>query len=168
MQRSVNAFGPLLQSPLLKFAGDFSQSAPTQITVAGGTLQAPGRTVIVTRTLAGGARAKIVKWSAKIMDVGNSDQLYFAFMRNGIPLQASLSRVPGLQFDTQSQIDLDLDIAPGVISIVAFNISGMSTTLEPNALDLAVDIKCQAWWSGMLLSERGGFPDATIANASGV
>jgi hypothetical protein len=46
-------------------------------------------------------------------------------------------------------------LTPGLIEIVAYNISGMTTSIEPAAL-AAIAVNCQAWWTGNLLSERGG------------
>ena len=141
---------------MIKPAGDFSASSQV-ISVPGGTTQAPGRAVIATRTLAGGATAIIQRWSAKVIDAGNSDQIYFSIQRNGAALEIGKERVPGIEFDFQSQLEINSSVYSGEISIVAFNISGMSATIEPTALGAPVAIRCQAWWAGILLSERGGY-----------
>ena len=133
-------------------AGDFSATSQV-LSVPGGTLQAPGRLIVTSRTLAGGAVALLQRWSAKVIDAGNSDQIYFAITRNGAALQSGLERVPGIEFDFQSQLELNFPVYPGEISIVAFNISGMSATIEPTALAAAVAIRCQAWWGGTLYRE---------------
>ncbi len=151
-------FAPSVQGlPPLKPAGDFSASAPRQVSVPGGTLQAPGQAVIVSRTLAGGAAAMLQEWSAKVIDVGNSDQIYFAIVRNQAPIQAGSERIAGLQFDAQGKMSLNMQVRSGEIAIVAYNISGMSATIEPSALPGAIAIACEAWWSGILLSSRGGY-----------
>ena len=139
----------------LQAAGDFSASGVT-VSVPGGSVGFPGRVTLVSRTLASGAAALLTKWSAKVVDIGNSDQIYFQICRNGQPIQSGLERIPGVQFDYQSQIELNLAVGGGELTIVALNISGMSTTIEPAALAGSVAIQCQAWWAGNLLSERGG------------
>ena len=139
----------------LQNAGDFSASGLI-VSVPGGTVGFPGRATLVAKTLAAGAAALLTKWSAKVVDIGNSDQIYFHICRNGQPIQSGLERIPGLQFDFQSQIDLNLAVGGGEISIVALNISGMSNTIEPSAIAGSVTIQCQAWWAANLLSEKGG------------
>lgn len=139
----------------LNIAGDFSATGiRTQIPV--GTTGIPGRVSLVRRTIPAGAKAFLKLWSAQVIDIGNADQVYFAVMRNGAPVQAGMDRIPGLQFQYQPQIDLGLFLTPGEIEIIGFNISGMSTTIEPDAIAGAVAINAQAWWSGNLLSDRGG------------
>lgn len=136
------------------YGGDFSATGPKTLCVAGST-GFPGRTVLAARTIPAGAKARLDKWSAKVVDVGNADQIYFAILKNGIPIQSGMERIPGIQFDYQAQIELNVLLTPGYIEIVAYNISGMSTTIESQAL-AATDINCQAWWIGTLTSERGG------------
>lgn len=137
-----------------KNGGDFNATGIKTSCVAG-TTNSPGRTVIASRTIPAGAKAYLEKWSAKVIDVGSADQVYFAIMKNGSPIQAGMERIPGVQFDYQAQIDLNVLLTPGLIEIVAFNISGMSTTIEADAI-AAIAINCQAWWTGNLTSERGG------------
>lgn len=137
-----------------KNGGDFNATGVKTSCVAGSTNR-PGRTVIASRTIPAGAKAFLERWSAKVVDIGNADQIYFAIMKNGAAVQSGMERIPALQFDYQAQIDLNVMLTPGLIEIVAFNISGMSNTIEADAT-AAVAVNCQAWWTGNLLSERGG------------
>ncbi len=139
----------------VKNAGDFNATG-LKTSVPGGTANAPGRVVLIARTIPSGAKAFLEKWSAKVVDVGLADQIYFAILRNGSPIQSGMERIPAIQFDTQSQIELSLLLTPGYIEIVAYNISGMAVTIEPDAIGASTAVNCQAWWSGGLLSERGG------------
>ena len=138
----------------LKEAGDFSATSLT-VSVPGGTTNVPGRTTLVTKSLPMGAAGILTKWSAHVVDASGADQVYFQICRNGFPI-SGYERIPGVQFDNQGQIELNENILPGEISIVAFNISGMTTSIEAGAVDTAIPIKCQAWFQGKLLSERGG------------
>jgi len=139
----------------LNIAGDFSATGRnTAIPV--GTIGVPGRVSLVRRTIPAGATAFLKLWSAQVIDVGNADQVYFAIMKNGAPVQSGMDRIPGTQFQYQPQIDLGLFLTPGEIEIIGFNISGMSTTIEPDAIAGAVVVNAQAWWSGSLLSDKGG------------
>lgn len=138
-----------------KAAGSFN-SVGLRLDCAGGTANAPGRTVIATRVCPSGARCVIERMSAKVADVGNADQIYFAIERNGASIGTGFNRIPGIEFDFQSQIEVGEELAPGTIDIVAYNISGMSTTIEPDALAVAQTIRCQAWYSGKLLAQERG------------
>lgn len=139
----------------LNIAGDFGATGRiTNIPV--GTTSIPGRVSLVSRTIPAGATAFLKLWSAQVVDIGNADQVYFAVMKNGSPVQAGMDRIPGTQFQYQPQIDLGLFLNAGEIEIIGFNISGMSTTIEPLAITGAVAVQAQAWWTGSLLSDRGG------------
>lgn len=138
----------------MKNGGDFNATGVTTSCATGST-NFPGRTVLVSRTIPAGAKAFLEKWSAKVVDVGSADQIYFAILKNGQAIQAGMERIPAIQFDYQAQIDLNVLLTPGLIEIVAYNISGMTTSIEPTAL-AAIAVNCQAWWTGNLLSERGG------------
>lgn len=136
-------------------AGDFSATG-SRITIPVGTVAVPGRVVLARRTIPAGAMAMLKMWSAQVIDIGNADQVYFAIMRNGIAIQSGLERIPGVQFQYQPQLELNLILHAGEIEIVGFNISGMQVSIEPDAIAGAVAINAQAWWSGSLLSEKGG------------
>ena len=138
----------------MKNGGDFNATGVTTSCAAGSTNFA-GRTVLASRTIPAGAKAFLERWSAKVVDVGSADQIYFAILKNGQAIQSGMERIPAIQFDYQAQIELNVLVTPGFIEIVAFNISGMTTSIESAAL-AAIAINCQAWWSGNLLSERGG------------
>jgi len=138
----------------LQNAGDFNATG-VAVAVPAGTTNAPGRAVLASRVLPSGAKAILEKWSAKVIDIGNSDQVYFVITKNSAPIQSGMERIPAIQFDYQSQIDLNVLIGPGLIEVVAYNISGMSATIEPNA-NVAVSVSCQAWWSGSLVNESKG------------
>lgn len=138
-------------------AGDFSATG-LKVAAAGATgIGFPGKTILISRIIPAGSKAVLERWSAKVIDLADADQIYFAILKNGIPLQSGMERIPGIQFEYQPQIDLNVVLGPGLIEIVAYNISGMSATIEPDALAIATIVNCQAWWSGSLLSERGGF-----------
>lgn len=133
--------------------GDFNVTG-VKSSVPGGTTNAPGKLTIASRIVPSACKVILERWSAKVVDVGNADQIYFAIMKNGVPVQAGLERIPAIQFDYQAQIELNVLLTPGFVEIVAFNISGMSTTIEPDALAVATAVNCQAWWTGSLVSER--------------
>jgi hypothetical protein len=137
-----------------KNGGDFNATGVKTSCVAG-TTNVPGRTVIASRVIPAGAKAFLEKWSAKVVDIGNADQIYFAILKNGSAVQSGMERIPAIQFDYQAQIELNVLLTPGLVEIVAYNISGMATSIEADAL-AAVAVNCQAWWSGSLTSERGG------------
>jgi hypothetical protein len=137
---------------MLANAGDFNATGVKTL-VPAGSVGFPGRSVIAARTIPAGAKAFLEKWSAKVVDVGNSDQIYFSITKNGTPIQSGMERIPAIQFDFQAQIDLNVLVTPGLIEIIAYNISGMSVTIEPDA-NVAVPVNCQAWWIGSLTSER--------------
>lgn len=139
----------------LNIAGDFSVTG-LRTSIPVGTSSIPGRVVLARRTIPAGATAFLKLWSANVLDIGNADQVYFAVMKNGSPVQAGMDRIPGTQFQYQPQIDLGLFLQAGEIEIVGFNISGMLTTIEPDAIVGAVVVSAQAWWSGSLLSDKGG------------
>lgn len=144
----------MLQSTM-NVAGDFGATGVlTSIPV--GTSSIPGRVSLVRRTIPAGATAYLKLWSAQVVDIGNADQVYFSVMKNGTPVQAGMDRIPGTQFQYQPQIDLGLFLTPGEIEIIGFNISGMLNTIEPTAIAGAVVIQAQAWWTGSLLSDKGG------------
>lgn len=138
----------------LKIGGDFSATG-IKTAVPAGTAGIPGSITLVSRVIPSGAPVFLKNWSAKVIDVANADQIYFAILRNGTPIQSGLERIPALQFDFQPQIDLSLYLSPGLIEIKAYNISGMLTSIEPEAI-AAVIVNAQAWWAGVLLSEKGG------------
>lgn len=137
-----------------KNGGDFNATGIKTSCVAGST-NAPGRTVIASRTIPAGAKAYLERWSAKVVDIGNADQIYFAILKNGSAVQSGMERIPAIQFDYQAQIELNVLLTPGLVEIVAYNISGMATSIEADALAV-VAVNCQAWWTGSLTSERGG------------
>lgn len=139
---------------MLENAGDFNATGP-KTSVPAGTTGSPGKAVIASRVIPAGAKAYLEKWSAKVVDVGNADQIYFAITKNGNALQSGMERIPAIQFDFQSQIDLNVLLTPGLIEIIAYNISGMSVTIEPDA-NVAVPVNCQAWWTGNLAAEKRG------------
>lgn len=141
---------------MIKKGGDFNGTGLKTSCVAGSTI-VPGRTVLVSRVIPAGAKAFLERWSAKVVDIGNADQIYFAITKNGLPIQSGMERIPALQFDYQAQIDLNVLLTPGLIEVVAYNISGMLTAIEPDAIAAGVAVNCQAWWIGSLTSERGGF-----------
>lgn len=140
-----------------KLAGDFNATGLI-VTVPGSVtpFTKPGQATLVTRTIPSGAMARLRQWSAKVIDVGNSDQIYFAILLNGMPVASGTNRIPGVEFDYQPQLDVNVLLNPGELSIVAYNISGMNQAIEANAVVGPADTKCQAWFSGDLLSERGG------------
>ncbi len=142
----------LLES--LRVGGDFSATGEIKV-IPASTGNIPGRVVLASREIPNGARALLEKFSAKVIDVGNADQVFFQICRNGVPIQAGVDRIPGVQFDYQSQIELGLFVNAGLIEILAFNISGMNVAIEPSAV-AGSDISAQAWFTGKLLSERGG------------
>lgn len=137
-----------------KLAGDFNRTG-LKVSVPGGTTNTPGKAILVSGVIPAGARAFLELWSAKVIDIANSNQVYFVITKNGQSVQAGSERIPGTMFDFMSQMSLNLQLTPGLIEIAAYNISGMSTTIEPDAI-AAVPVNCQAWWAGSLLSERMG------------
>lgn len=137
-----------------KDGGDFSATSVIQSVPASGG-NTPGKVVLVSRVIPAGAIALIDIFSANVIDIANADQIYFQIVRNGNPIQAGSERIPGVQFQYQPQIALRAFVPSGQVEIWALNISGMNAVIEPSAI-AAVAIQCQAWWSGTLLSERGG------------
>lgn len=133
--------------------GDFNSNGVTTLAV-GSVTSFPTRTVLASRVIPAGTKAVLVKWSARVIDIGNDNQVYFSIQRNGIAIQAGFERIPGEQFTYTPQLDLNVLIASGLIEIVVFNISGVPVSIEPNAL-AARNINCVAWWIGSLISERG-------------
>jgi len=124
-----------------------------RVTVPGSTNgQTANRVVLISRTVPNGSRILLRLFSAKVIDLANSDQVYFSIERNGTPVMSGLERVPGEQFDFQSQITIDLELPPGIIELVAYNISGAGQ--EPNAVSVATDVRCQAWCQARLLSAK--------------
>lgn len=140
----------------LKKGGDFNATGIKSSIPGSTTTSIPGRVVLVSKVIPSGATAYLKFWSAKVIDVGNADQVYFAITRNGTPIQSGMERIPGFQFDYQAQIEMGILVRSGLIEIVGYNISGMLATIESDALAVAVAVNCQAWWIGDLLSERGG------------
>lgn len=139
----------------LNMAGDFGATGLI-VSIPVGTTSIPGRATLVRRTIPAGATALLKIWSAQVIDLGNADQVYFAIMKNGTPLQSGMDRIPGTQFQYQPQLDLGLFVNAGEIEIIGFNISGMLTSIEPTAIGGAVAVNAQAWWTGSLLSDKGG------------
>jgi hypothetical protein len=137
-------------------AGSFSATGGV-ISVPGGSTNTPGKITLVSKVVPAGAAAELDSWSANVIDVGNSNQIYFAILRNGNPVAPNVNRVSGEVFGASQILDIKEALYPGTIEIVAYNISGMSTTIEADALPAAVAIRCQAWFTGSLLSERGGY-----------
>lgn len=138
-----------------KAAGDFNLSGLKTSCPAGST-NFPSRTVLCSRTIPQGAQAHLISWMGNVIDIGNNNQVYFSIQRNGQSIQAGLDRIPGEQFQYQPQLPLNFMVAPGLIEIVAYNISGMSATIEPSAV-AGVAVNCQASLQGELLSEKGGY-----------
>lgn len=145
-----------LRNRSLKKAGTFSATGVVQ-SVPGGSTTRPGQVTLVSRTIPNGCALQLDTWSANVIDVGNSNQIYFAILRNGSPIAPNLTRVSGETFGAQSILDIHEAVRSGTIEIVAYNISGMLTTLEADALGAATAIRCQAWFTGILLSEQGGY-----------
>jgi hypothetical protein len=139
----------------MNVAGDFSATG-IRVMIPVGTSSIPGRISLVSRVIPSGASAFLKLWSAQVIDIGNADQVYFAVMKNGAPVQAGMDRIPGVQFQYQPQLDLGLFLNAGLIEIIGFNISGMLNSIEPDAIAGAVAIGAQAWWAGSLLSDKGG------------
>lgn len=137
---------------MLQQVGDFNATG-VKTSVPAGTTGVPGRAVMASRVIPAGSKALLERWSAKVVDVGNADQIYFVIAKNGASIQSGMERIPAIQFETMNQIDLNVLLTPGLIEILAFNISGMSVTIEPDA-NIAVPVNCQAWWSGNLVTER--------------
>lgn len=136
--------------------GDFNATGAKVSLTAPASTSTPSRTVLVSRTIPSGAMAILKTWSAKVVDIGNADQVYFAILKNGSPIQSGMERIPGVQFDYQPQLQLDILLTPGLIEIVGYNITGMLTTIEADAVAAPIAVAAQAWWTGELLSERGG------------
>ena len=133
--------------------GDFNANGVSTLS-PGSVTNFATRTVLVARTIPAGAKCLLEKWSARVIDIGNDNQVYFAIQRNGIAIQSGFERIPGEQFTYTPQLELNVLLASGLIEIVVFNISGVPVTIEPAAL-AARSIQCTAWWSGSLISERG-------------
>ena len=144
-----------LRSVKFRKGGSFSVTGQVR-SVAGGTETVPGRTVLAGGTVPSGCTLVLERWSANVIDIGNSNQIYFAILRNGAAISFNLARVSGEIFSSQQILDMQETVMSGVIQIVAYNISGMATTIEPNALDAAVAVQCQAWFTGTLMSEERG------------
>lgn len=125
-----------------------------RINVPGSTNgQTPNRVVLASRTVANGARVRITIFAGKVVDLANADQIYFAIERNSQAIMPGYERIPGLQFEYQAQQLVGIDLPPGEIQLVAYNISGAAQ--EADALGVATDIRCQAWSQGNLLALRG-------------
>lgn len=131
---------------------EFNETGDMVAIPGSSTGNAPGQATLASRNCPNGARALLEKFSAKVVDLANSDQIYFSLRRNGSPIGPGYDRVSGIQFDFSPQFELGVDVGPGEIEIVGFNISGMNTAIEPNAVAVATDVRCQAWWQGKLLS----------------
>lgn len=116
----------------------------------------PGKAVLASRVCPNGARALLQRYSAKVVDLANSDQIYFMFARNGAAIGPGYERISGIQFDYSPQFEVGVDVGPGDIEIIGFNISGMNTSIEPNAVAVATDVRAQAWWQGSLLAQARG------------
>ena len=138
-----------------KRAGSFSATGQV-VSVPGGTSTQPGKVVLAQRVVPSGCAIEMESWSAAVIDIGNSNQIYFALTRNGVPIGSNLARVPGEVFNNQAILDIKEAVYAGVIEVIAYNISGMSTSIEPDAIAVATPVRCQAWFTGTLLSERGG------------
>lgn len=139
----------------LKPAGGFS-STGVVVSVPGGTTTRPGSATLTRQALAMGASGILERWFAHVVDTAGADQVYFQLCRNGFPI-SGYERIPGVQFDNQGSLEINENVYPGEISIVAYNISGMSIAIEANAVDLAIPVQCQGGFSGKLLSARGGY-----------
>lgn len=123
-----------------------------RITVPGSTDGVrPNRVVLASRIIPSGARARLDIFSAKVVDLGNADQIYFSVERNGAPIASGWEEVPGIQFEYQSQQLVGIELAPGEVQLVAYNISGSTYS---DALPTATDVRCQAWLQGQLLALR--------------
>lgn len=133
-------------------AQEFNETGDMVTIPGSATGNTPGQAILATRNCPNGARAFLEKFSAKVVDLANSDQIYFSLLRNGSPIGPGYERVSGIQFDFSPQFELGVDVGPGEISIVGYNISGMNTAIEPNASAVAADVRCQAWWQGSLLT----------------
>ena len=128
-------------------AGEFSQTSDVVSVPAGAGFGTTAPQVVCTRRIPGGAKAFLERFSARVVDAGNADQIYFSVRRNNQAIGSSLVKIPGIQFDFTAQIGIEETIDAGEVEIVAFNKSGTS---EPDAA-AAIDIRVQAWWAGALL-----------------
>ncbi len=144
-----------LRSRKLHKAGSFSETGMVQ-SVAGGTSTVPGRIVLASRIVPSGCALQLDAWSVNVIDTGNSNQIYFALLRNGTPVSSNVRRVSGETFGVSNVLDVQEVVDSGVIELVGYNISGMLSTLEADALAVATSVRCQGWFTGTLLSERGG------------
>lgn len=124
------------------------------ITTQGSAGQTALRTVLASREVPNGARLRIDIFSAKVVDLANADQIFFAIERNGIAIAPGYERIPGLQFEYQAQQSINIECAPGNIQLVAYNISGANVNIEPDALGAATAVRCQSWMVGQLMALR--------------
>lgn len=145
-----------LRNRSLKKAGTFSATGVV-VSVPGGTTTRPGQAVLASRVVPHGCAIQLEAWQPSVVDAGNSNQIYFALLRNGSPIAGNVARVSGETGNLSNVMDVNEVLSSGTIEIVAYNISGMLTTLEADALAAATSVRCQAWFTGTLLSERGGY-----------
>ena len=124
------------------------------VTAQGSAGQTALRTVLASREVPNGSRLRIEIFSAKVIDLANQDQIFFAIERNGVAIAPGYERIPGLQFEYQAQQAINIDVAPGNIQLVAYNISGANLAIEPDALGAATPVRCQSWMTGTLLGLR--------------
>ena len=63
-------------------AGQFNGTG-AKVSVPAGTSSVAGKATLVSRVIPNGARMILDKFSAKVIDIGNADQVFFAILRNG-------------------------------------------------------------------------------------
>lgn len=116
---------------------------------AGAGVGSTARTVLASVEIASGDRAWLDSISVRIVDMAAYDQLNFALRLNGA-LLLPFDDISGEQFYDEYRLPIAREVGPGLLEIVAQNISG--TTETGASLD-PVAIRCVARLRGSLIQK---------------
>lgn len=122
---------------------EFSQSGALVTVPAGAGYLGTQPTVLVSDTIPSGVQAFIESLTCRALDV-DVTQIRFALRRNGASPSEFASSMQASMFISTATLPIRESMPPGVVSIVAYNLSG---TGLPNA-GPAVSPLCQAGWYG--------------------
>lgn len=124
---------------------DFSQSGELVTVPAGAGYLGTPPTVLVSQIIPSGVQAVIESITCRALDV-DITQIRFALRRNGASPSLFLSSMQASMFINTATVPMREAMPPGVVDIVAYNLSG---TGLPNA-GPAVSPLCQAGWYGSM------------------
>lgn len=124
---------------------DFSTNGDIMTVPAGAGYLGTQPTVLVSDIIPSGVQARLESITCRALDV-DITQIRFALRRNGASPSLFLSSIPASMFVSTATLPMRETMPPGVVEIVAYNLSG---TGLPNA-GPAVSPLCQAGWYGSI------------------